>query len=142
MCILIMMTAIVCSDRTQFSVLQAAWGTYVCYSSWSSSQFYVDILCCHHVHLYKYIYITIIQKNFKFTKQIFDIQCCSTYGYNWVHVWFLQFLAQFVYPALHTYFQHFPFRFYYFYHIFISPYIYLFHMMCYCMCYVCIFCTT
>ena len=44
------------SDMKQFSVLQAAWGTYVCYSSWSSSQFYVDILCCHHVHLYKYIY--------------------------------------------------------------------------------------
>ena len=43
-------------DMTQFSVLQEAWGTYVCYSSWSSSQFHVDILCCHHVHLHKYIY--------------------------------------------------------------------------------------
>ena len=32
------------SDTTQFSVLQAAWGKYVCYSSWSSSQFYVDIM--------------------------------------------------------------------------------------------------
>ena len=31
--------------------------TYVCYSSWSSSQFHVEILCCHHVHLHKYIYI-------------------------------------------------------------------------------------
>ena len=44
------------SDMIQFSVLQEASGTYVCYSSWSSSQFHVDILSCYHVHLYKYIY--------------------------------------------------------------------------------------
>ena len=28
------------------------------------------------------IYITIMQKNFKFSKQIFDVKCYSTYGYN------------------------------------------------------------
>ena len=44
------------SDMKQFSVLQEASGIYVCYSSWSSSQFHVDILFCYHVHLYKYIY--------------------------------------------------------------------------------------
>ena len=44
------------SDMTQFSLLQEAWVTYVCYSSWSSSQFHVEILCCHHVHLHKYTY--------------------------------------------------------------------------------------
>ena len=44
------------SDMTQFLVLQESWGTYVCYWSWSSSQFYVEILCYHHVHLHKYIY--------------------------------------------------------------------------------------
>ena len=47
------------SDMTQFSVLQEAWVTCVCYSSWSSSQFHVEVSCCHHVHLYKYIYIYI-----------------------------------------------------------------------------------
>ena len=48
------------SDMTQFSMLQEAWVTYVYYSSWSSSQLHVELSCCHHVHLHKYIYITIM----------------------------------------------------------------------------------
>ena len=37
-----------------------------------------------------------------------------------------------VYPALHTYFQHFPFRFYYVNFVFISHLVCLFDMMYYC----------
>ena len=69
---------------------------------------------------YTYIYITIMQKKFKFAKQVFDIKCYSTYGYSEVYLWLLHFLEQLVYTALHTYVQHFPLKFYYFYHVCIS----------------------
>ena len=72
-----------------------------------------------------------MQKNFKFAKQVFDIKCCSTYGYNEVYLLLLQFPEQLVYPALHTYVQHFPLRFYYFHHVCISHEEYFFDMMCY-----------
>ena len=81
------------SDVTQFSVLQEAWVTCVCYSSWSSSQFHVEMLCCHHVHLYKYIYYY-YAKELEVLQKMFHVECCSTYAYNWVHFWFLLFPEQ------------------------------------------------
>ena len=57
---------------------------------------------CSPVQIY---YITIMPKNFHFSKKMFHVKCCSTYAYNWVHFWFLQFPEQLLYPVLHIYFQ-------------------------------------
>ena len=127
-------------DMTQFSVLQEASVIYVFYSSWSSSQFHVEISCCHHVHLHKYIYYYYAEELILFPK-MFNVKFCSTYAYNWVHFWLLQFPEQFLYPALHIYFQHYTWYFYYFQSVFISHWVHLFDIICYWMTYVFIFCT-
>ena len=122
---------------TQFSVLQEAWVTCVCYSSWSSSQFHVEI-CFHHVHLYRYIYYYYAKELQLFWK-MFNVKWHSTYAYNWVHFWFSQFPEQLLYPVLHIYFQHYPWCFYYFLNVFISYWVHLSDIIFYLMLYVCIF---
>ena len=121
---------------TQFSVLQEAWVTCICYSSWSSSQFHVKILHCHPVHLYKYIYYY-YAKELEVLWKMFHVKCCSTYVYNWVHFWFLLFPEQLLYLVLHIYFQHYPWCFYYFLSVFISYWVHLFdnifYLMLYCL---------
>ena len=67
-------------DLSQFSVLQEAWVIFVYYSSWSSSQFYVEISCHHHVHMHKYLYYYYAEELLLFPK-MFNVKCCSTYAY-------------------------------------------------------------
>ena len=44
--------------------------------------FHVEISCCHHVHLHRYIYITIMKKKLQLFQKIFHVKCCSTYAYK------------------------------------------------------------
>ena len=125
---------------TQFLVLQEAGVMCVCYSSWSSSQFHVEILCCHHVHLYKYIYYY-YAKELEVLWKMFHVKCCSSYVYNWVHFWFLLFPEELLYPVLHIYFQHYPWCFCYFLSVFFSYWVHLFDIIFYLMLYVSIFFT-
>ena len=51
------------------------------------------------------IYILLLCRRTSTFQKIFHIKC-STYAYNRVHFWFLQFPEQLLYPALHIYFQY------------------------------------
>ena len=94
-------------------------------SSCSPAQIYILLLCRRPCTLPKML----------------NMKYCSTYAYNWVNFWFLQFPEQFPYPALHIYFQHYAWHLYYFQSVFISHWVHLFDIICHQMPYVLIFCT-
>ena len=93
---------------------------------------------CSPVHIYIYYYYA---KELDVLWQMFHVKCCSTYAYNWVHFWFLQFPEKLLYPVLPMYFQHYPLCFYYFLSVLISYWVLLFHIIFYFMLCVCIFFT-
>ena len=93
---------------------------------------------CSPVQIYIYYYYS---KELQLFQKMFYVKCCSTYAYNWVHFWFLQFPEQLPYPVLHIYFQHYPWCFYYFQSVLISYWVHLFDIIFCLMPYVCIFFT-
>ena len=125
------------SDITQFSVLQEAWVAYVCYWSWSSSQFHgrnIMLSSCSPAQIYIYIYI-IIYYYYTEELQVFKTDLwCKVLQYLWIQlgslIWFFTVSWTIGLPCITYLFSTFPSQVFIIFTVYLSHIEYIFLIWC------------